>query len=89
MKTNTIRTTYWIFAALLMLSAAMANQFSDEFIWTKFDFLVFGIMLLGAGLAVELALMITKKPSYRLLSMVVIALTFLLVWAELAVGIFH
>lgn len=89
MKTNKIRTTYWVIAALLMVGAVTVNQFSSEFTWDKYDFLIFGIMLLGAGLAVELALMITKKPSYRLFSMVVIALAFLLVWAELAVGIFH
>lgn len=89
MKTNTLRTTYWFIAALLMGGAVTANQFSAEFTWDKVDFLIFGIMLLGAGLAVELALMITKKPSYRLFSMVVITLAFLLVWAELAVGIFH
>lgn len=88
MNSNKLRTTYWVIAALLMVGAVTANQFSAEFTWNKYDFLIFGIMLLGAGLAVELALMITKKPSHRLLSMVVIALTFLLVWAELAVGIF-
>lgn len=89
MKTNTIRTTYWIIAALLMLSAAMANQFSDEFIWTKFDFLVFGIMLLGAGLAIELVLHFAQKPKYQLGLIIAVAIAFLLVWAELAVGIFH
>lgn len=88
MNRNKYRTLYWGIATLLMVGAVTANQFSAEFTWNKFDFLVFAIMLLGAGLAVELALMITKKPSYRLISMVVIALAFLLVWAELAVGIF-
>ncbi len=89
MKTDTIRTIYWIIAALLMLSAATANQFSGEFNWDKLDFLVFGIILLGAGLAIELVLIITMKPPYRLVSIIVIALAFLLLWAELAVGIFH
>lgn len=89
MNSNKLRTTYWVIAALLMLSAVTANQFSHEFMWTKFDYLVFGIMLLGAGLAIELVLVITKKPPYRLVSIIVIALAFLLVWAELAVGIFH
>lgn len=89
MKTNTIRTTYWIIAALLMLSAATANQFSNEFIWTKFDFLVFGIMLLGAGLAIELVLHFAQQPKYRMGLIIAIVVAFLLVWAELAVGIFH
>lgn len=53
MNTNKLRTIYWIIAALLMLSAATANQFSDEFNWDKLDFLLFGIMLLGAGLALS------------------------------------
>lgn len=89
MKTNTIRTTYWIIAALLMLSAATTNQFSNEFVWTKFDFLVFGIMLLGTGLAIELVLHFSQKPKYQLGLIIAIAVAFLLVWAELAVGIFH
>ncbi|AUD79312.1 hypothetical protein CW740_08665 [Kangiella profundi] len=89
MKTNTIRTTYWIIAALLMLSAATANQFSNQFIWTKFDFLVFGIMLLAAGLAIELVLHFAHNPRYRLGLIGTVVVAFLLVWAELAVGIFH
>ncbi|HEY9030867.1 MAG TPA: hypothetical protein VIM93_05855 [Kangiella sp.] len=89
MNTNKLRTTYWVIAALLMLSAATANQFYNEFNWDKLDFLVFGIILLGAGLAIELVLIMTKKPPYRLISIIVIALAFLLLWVELAVGIFH
>lgn len=89
MNTNKLRTTYWVIAALLMLSAVTANQFSEKFHWVKFDYLVFGIMLLGAGLAIELVLIITKKPPYRLISIIIIALAFLLLWVELAVGIFH
>lgn len=89
MNSNKYRSTYWVIAALLMLGAVTANQFSEEFHWDKFDYLVFGTMLLGAGLAIELVLVITKKPPYRLVSIIVIALAFLLLWAELAVGIFN
>ena len=89
MNSNKLRTTYWVIAALLMLAAVLANQFSDEFSWDKFDYLVFGIMLLGAGLAIELVLQFVKKPLYRLGLIIAIAVAFLLVWAELAVGIFH
>ncbi|ACV27270.1 hypothetical protein [Kangiella koreensis] len=88
MNTKTIQITYWIIAALLMMSAVIANQFSDEFSWDKFDFLVLGIMLLGAGFAVELVLRFAKKPQYRLGLFIIIAAAFLLIWAELAVGIF-
>ncbi|MBD3653528.1 hypothetical protein [Kangiella sp.] len=89
MNSNKLRSSYWVIAALLMLAAVLANQFSDEFSWDKFDYLVFGIMLLGAGLAIELVLQFAKKPLYRLGLLIAIAVVFLLVWAELAVGIFH
>lgn len=89
MKTNKIRTTYWVIAALLMVGAVTANQFSAEFTWDKYDFLIFGIMLLGAGLAIELVLHFAQKPKYRLGLIGAVVVVFLFVWAELAVGIFH
>ena len=55
--------------------------------WGPFDFIVAGVMLLGAGLPIELALRLITKWEYRIAACVGILLMLALVWAELAVGI--
>ena len=74
--------------ALILLIPFIAMQFTDEVSWTIFDFIVMGILLLGTGLLFELVLRKMTNIKYRTLLLVAIILTFLLVWAELAVGIF-
>lgn len=89
MSNRKLGTIYWVIAALLMISALTAVKFSDEFEWDQYDFLIFGVMLLGAGIAIEIVLKATQKAQYRLGLVTVIALVFLLIWVELAVGIFN
>ncbi len=72
----------------LLLIPLVAMQFTNEVNWSLLDFLVMGILLLGAGLAGEVVLRMVKKTDYRFLLLFVILLLFLLIWAELAVGIF-
>ena len=74
--------------AIILLIPFIAMQFTDEVSWTVFDFLVMGILLLGTGLLIELVLRKMTNVKYRTFLLVAIILTFLLVWAELAVGIF-
>ncbi|MBX2926850.1 MAG: hypothetical protein KF852_03345 [Saprospiraceae bacterium] len=74
--------------ALLLLVPLIAMQFTDEVKWTSFDFAVAGSLLLGAGLLCELTLRVVKKTEYRLALCAVILVALLVVWAELAVGIF-
>jgi Kef-type K+ transport system membrane component KefB len=47
-----------------------------------------GILLFATGLGVDFAVRKTNKPMYRIIAVTVVVLMFLLVWAELAVGIF-
>lgn len=74
--------------ALLLLVPLVAMQFTDEVNWSPFDFVVAGSLLLGAGLLCELTLRVVKKTEYRLALCVVILAALLLIWIELAVGIF-
>ena len=74
--------------AIILLIPFIAMQFTDEVSWTIFDFIVMGILLLSTGLLCELVLRKITKIKYRTFLLVAIILTFLLVWAELAVGIF-
>ena len=63
-------------------------QFTNEVSWTPFDFIVMGVLLLGTGLTCELVIRKVKKIEYRIVICAVILIAFLLIWAELAVGIF-
>lgn len=73
---------------LLLLIPLIAMQFSPEVNWTLSDFVVMGTLLLGAGLLVELVLRKASQRRHRILLVITIAILFLLIWAELAVGVF-
>lgn len=73
---------------LLLLIPLIAMQFSDEVNWTASDFLIMGGLLLGLGLLIDLILRKVKTKNARIYLVIGILVLFLLVWAELAVGIF-
>ena len=73
---------------LLLLIPFIAMQFTDQVNWSLFDFIVAGLLLLGTGLMCELVLRTVNKIKYRIAICAVILLALLLVWAELAVGLF-
>ena len=73
---------------LLLFTAAIAMQFTDEVNWTIFDFVVMGIILLSTGLLCEVVMKKATKTKYRIVFCVTIIMVFLLFWAELEVGIF-
>lgn len=66
----------------------VAMQFTTEVNWDLFDFVVAGILLFSFGLGVAFALKIIGNPKFKILTLVALLLLFLLIWAELAVGIF-
>lgn len=77
-----------VIVAILLLTPLIAMQFTDEVNWTLLDFVVGGVLLLGAGLMFEIVLRIVKETKHRVALSVAILVSFLIVWAELAVGIF-
>jgi len=79
----------WGGAAALLALPALAMRFTAEVDWGPEDFLVFGTMLLVACVACELAVRLIAGRIGRYVAIAAIGLAFLLVWAELAVGIFH
>lgn len=86
MKTqNIIRIV--IGAALILMVPLVAMAFTDEVQWGLGDFIVMGGLLIGTGLLYEL---ITSRVNtkYRGVIAVVLLAALLLIWAELAVGIF-
>jgi hypothetical protein len=75
-----------VFALLLIPFIAM--QFTTEVKWSAPDFLVAGSLLFGTGLLCEYALRKITKRRHRIAVCAVILMGLLLIWAELAVGIF-
>lgn len=73
---------------IILLVPFIAMQFSYEVNWELSDFIVAGILLFGTGLVCELILRTVKKKETRIALCVVIIVILLLIWAELAVGVF-
>lgn len=66
----------------------IAMQFTDQVNWGVADFIVGGILLFGVSIALDIGRRKLKNRKYRNLILLIIVLAFLLIWAELAVGIF-
>ena len=75
-------------AVILLFIPLLAMQFTSEVNWDVFDFLIAGILLIGTGLLCEMVLRKVKKMKHRIVLCGAILLALLIVWAELAVGIF-
>jgi len=75
-------------SVILLLIPLVVMQFTVEVNWSLGDFVIAGVLLLGAGLLCELVIMKVKNIYVRIAGCGVIFVLFLLVWAELAVGIF-
>ena len=61
----------------------------DDFNWSVFDFAVMGFMLFFVGIALELVSSLVKGGKKKEILYGLIILLFLLLWAELGVGIFN
>jgi len=75
-------------ATVLLFLPLTAMMFTSEVKWTIMDFTIAATLLFGTGLLCELVLRKVKKTGYRWMICGGILLVLLLVWAELAVGIF-
>ena len=74
--------------AFLLLIPFIAMFVTDEVNWNLFDFIVAGALLLGTGLLCELVLRFVRTTKYQIFICTAILLALLIVWVELAVGIF-
>lgn len=75
-------------ATVLLIAPLAAMQFSNEVTWSLFDFIIAAILLYGTGLTIEFILRKVKQTKLRILISLLILVALILVWAELAVGIF-
>ncbi|EIA07500.1 membrane protein [Flavobacterium frigoris PS1] len=64
-------------------------QFTVEVNWTVSDFVVAGVLLLTTTLLCGLVWRKIKNVNYRIAICIILLFSLLLIWAELAVGIFE
>lgn len=72
----------------LLLIPFLGSIFSDQVNWSLFDFLVMGILLLLLGIGVNRVSQKGKNKKLRIITILIIVIVFLILWAELAVGVF-
>ena len=73
---------------LLLSIPLIVMQLTDEVNWSFFDFIIMGIMLSITGLALGIITKKIKYYKYRNIFIAIIIMIFLLIWAELGVGLF-
>ena len=72
----------------LLCIPLLAMQFTSEVNWTLSDFVAAGVLLLSTGLACELVMRKVNNIGYRIAICGIILVALILIWIELAVGIF-
>ncbi|MDC3195522.1 hypothetical protein OAT76_03875 [Flavobacteriaceae bacterium] len=78
-----------IFYPLLLLFIPLIGMMiTDEINWSSFDFIMMGCLLTILGAGIDFVIKYTKDFKNRTLYIGILVLIFLLIWAELSVGIF-
>ena len=72
----------------ILLIPFIAMQVTEEVNWSAFDFIIMGGMLLSTGVLMEVLIRKIKNKTTRFVLLGLSLLVFLLLWAEMAVGIF-
>jgi len=84
---NRWRIAAWSAAALILLLPLIAMGFTDQVNWSLADFVFAGGLILGTGIAFEVALRKSRATTYRVAVGVALVAAFLLVWLNAAVGL--
>ena len=74
--------------SFLLLIPLIAMQFTDEVNWTIIDFVIAGGLLFGAGIISEIVLRKINSLNHKVGLVSAILIIVILIWIELAVGIF-
>lgn len=73
---------------LFLLVVFITMQFSEEVNWSFLDFLIMGILLSCTIMAIYFTAQKVPRTRNKIIVIAILVLLFILVWAELAVGIF-
>ena len=77
-----------VFSPLLVLLLPLIGVILFDLDWNIFDFLIMGLLILFFSIAINLILNHLKSSKLRLILVLMLVILFLLIWAELAVGVF-
>jgi len=86
LKKSVIRIT--LITILILMVPLVAMQFSDEVDWKVTDFIIIGSLLMATGLSFEWVSRRVRSTPQRIFLGIAFLMVLLLIWAELAVGIF-
>ena len=73
---------------LLLSIPLITMQLTDQVNWSFFDFIIMGIILSITGLTIVVIIKKIKYYKYRNIFILVTVFIFLIIWAELGVGLF-
>lgn len=72
----------------ILLIPLIAMQFTPQVNWSPFDFLVAAILLSVTGITANVIYRTTKSKQRKILLIAATLVVFVLIWLELAVGVF-
>jgi len=80
--------TVLVIVSFLLTLPLIAMQFTAEVQWGLMDFVIAGGLLLSVGLLIAFVLNHPVFQKYRWVIIIAVVLVFVLLWMELAVGVF-
>ena len=78
-----------LYPLFLLIIPLLGVILTNSVEWSMFDFFLMGSLLLVLGIGIELTSLNFKQLNTRIAIISFIILIFLLIWIELAVGIFN
>ena len=78
-----------LYPLALLIIPLLGVLLTDVVQWGVFDFLLMSSLLLALGIAINLTLLNIKYFNKRIAIIFIVILIFLLIWVELAVGVFN
>lgn len=85
---NQISKIIYSVPVLLLVIPLVAMQFTTEVNWTSSDFAIGGAILFTTAFCIDIVLRKVKTFKSRLILVLITLAILILVWAEMAVGIF-
>lgn len=77
-----------LYPLLLLVIPLIGMCINEEINWSPFDFIIMGVLILSVSIGINFTLNKTKNLKNRIIYIGILGLLFLIIWAELAVGIF-
>ena len=77
-----------LYPLFLLLIPLIGMTITDEINWSPFDFIIMGSLLFLLSIGINFMSNRTNNVKNRLLYIGILVIIFMLIWAELAVGLF-